>query len=202
MKYRSTRGSGKIEDVIDFESAVLNGLAPEGGLYIPTDIPQLDEVALDKLRKISGDFSLLAVEILSLYIDESEISREELKDLVNRSYSTFQHPDVTPVIQLPAVKSDTEDSSNPLYLLELFHGPTFAFKDVALQFLGNLFEFFPQAEKMLSWRQMNQGIASRLLVLRLVILEVLLFMASVTRRTLKSLFFTQKERYLLYKKPK
>lgn len=139
MKYRSTRGSGKFEDVIDFESAVLTGLAPDGGLYIPAEIPQLDAAALEQLRQISGDFSQLAVAILSLYIDDAEISREELSALVARSYATFHHPEVTPVIQLPAPASGSTD---PLYLLELFHGPTFAFKDVALQFLGNLFEFF------------------------------------------------------------
>jgi threonine synthase len=71
---------------------------------------------------------------MRLYIDESEISDPELKSIVDRSYSTFRHPDTVPVVTL--------DEQKNLYLLELFHGPTFAFKDVALQFLGNLFEFF------------------------------------------------------------
>ena len=69
---------------------------------------------------------------MSLYITPDEISRDELRQLVEKSYSTFRHPDVTPLKKL----------SDSTYILELFHGPTFAFKDVALQLLGNLFEFF------------------------------------------------------------
>jgi threonine synthase len=72
------------------------------------------------------------VAILSLYISPNEISTEELRGLVERSYATFRHPDVTPLKKL----------NDKTFILELFHGPTFAFKDVALQLLGNLFEFF------------------------------------------------------------
>lgn len=74
----------------------------------------------------------LSVAVLSLYISQDEISPEELKQLVVKSYSTFRHPDVTPLKKL----------DEKIFVLELFHGPTFAFKDVALQLLGNLFEFF------------------------------------------------------------
>jgi len=76
----------------------------------------------------------LAFELLSLYISPSEIPPNDLKDIINRSYATFRSTDTTPLVPLQA-----EDN---LYLLELFHGPTFAFKDVALQLLGNLFEYF------------------------------------------------------------
>ena len=69
-----------------------------------------------------------------MYISPSEIPSDDLKDIIARSYRTFRTPDITPLIRL-------EERRN-LYLLELFHGPTFAFKDVALQFLGNLFEYF------------------------------------------------------------
>jgi threonine synthase len=69
---------------------------------------------------------------LSLYISPSEIPPEDLKDIIRRSYTTFRSDEVTPLIQL----------QGNIHLLELFHGPTFAFKDVALQFLGNLFEYF------------------------------------------------------------
>ena len=72
------------------------------------------------------------MEVLSLYISNEEISRKELKVLVDKSYKSFRHPDVTPLKKL----------NDSLFVLELFHGPTFAFKDVALQLLGNLFEFF------------------------------------------------------------
>lgn len=71
---------------------------------------------------------------MSLYVSPSEIPPEDLKNIIKRSYSTFRHPERTPLVEL--------DAKRNLYLLELFHGPTFAFKDVALQFLGNLFEYF------------------------------------------------------------
>lgn len=74
----------------------------------------------------------LSVAILSLYISPDEITQAELRALVEKSYSTFRHPDVTPLKKL----------DDKRFVLELFHGPTFAFKDVALQLLGNLFEFF------------------------------------------------------------
>jgi threonine synthase len=72
------------------------------------------------------------VAILSLYISPEEISKNELHTLVEKSYSTFRHPSITPLRKL----------DEKTFVLELFHGPTFAFKDVALQLLGNLFEFF------------------------------------------------------------
>ncbi|AOW07598.1 uncharacterized protein YALI1_F30459g [Yarrowia lipolytica] len=127
--YFSTRSSN---EPISFEAAVMKGLAPDGGLYIPTSIPKLPSDFLTKWADLS--FAELAFEILSLYIPESEISRTDLKELVTRSYSTFRSDEVTPVVELSKEKQ--------LYLLELFHGPTYAFKDVALQFVGNLFEYF------------------------------------------------------------
>ncbi len=70
--------------------------------------------------------------MLSLYISPEEIPAADLKDIIHRSYSTFRSPDTTPLVHL----------RENHYLLELFHGPTFAFKDVALQLVGNLFEYF------------------------------------------------------------
>ncbi|RXW16914.1 hypothetical protein EST38_g8940 [Candolleomyces aberdarensis] len=109
---------------------VLIGLAPNGGLYIPEHIPKLPENWLTEWKDYS--FVDLSVAVLSLYISPEEISKEELRSLVQKSYSTFRHPDVTPLHKL----------DDKTFVLELFHGPTFAFKDVALQLLGNLFEFF------------------------------------------------------------
>lgn len=109
---------------------MLTGLAPNGGLYIPERIPQLPKDW--KTEWGSYSFVDLSVAVLSLYISPDEISRDELRSLVQKSYQTFRHPDVTPLVKLGEKK----------FVLELFHGPTFAFKDVALQLLGNLFEFF------------------------------------------------------------
>lgn len=108
----------------------MTGLAPDGGLYIPEHIPSLPKNWQEDWKSYS--FVDLSVAVLELYISADELSKDELRALVIRSYSTFRHPDVTPVTKL----SDRE------FVLELFHGPTFAFKDVALQLLGNLFEFF------------------------------------------------------------
>lgn len=117
---------------ISFEDCVLKGLASDGGLFIPEEIPTLPQGWAELWRNLS--FSDLAYEVLSLYISPSEIPSADLKSIVNRSYSTFRDPAVTPLHSLDPTKN--------LHLLELFHGPTFAFKDVALQFLGNLFEYF------------------------------------------------------------
>ncbi|KAG0055867.1 threonine synthase [Gryganskiella cystojenkinii] len=129
MKYKSTRGQATN---YTFEQAVLAGLSPDGGLFIPESIPQLPTDFLTKWANLS--FEQLALEVLSLYIDNDEIPRPDLERLINKSYSTFRHKDITPLHKV----------KDGLYILELFHGPTFAFKDVALQFVGNLFEYFLQ----------------------------------------------------------
>ncbi|KAL2140053.1 hypothetical protein VTI28DRAFT_4300 [Corynascus sepedonium] len=125
QRYLSTRGE---DSGLSFEEVVLKGLASDGGLYIPEEIPAATE--WESWKDLS--FVDLAFNVLSLYISPSEIPEEDLKDIIRRSYATFRSEDVTPLIHL----------QGNIHLLELFHGPTFAFKDVALQFLGNLFEYF------------------------------------------------------------
>ncbi|KAF5392667.1 hypothetical protein D9757_000932 [Collybiopsis confluens] len=127
MKYSSTRGG---PEELSFEDTVLTGLAPNGGLYIPTSIPNLP----DNWQNDWKDYSFvdLSVAVLSLYISQEELSQSELRGLAEKSYAGFRHPEITPLKKL-------EDKR---YVLELWHGPTWAFKDVALQLLGNLFEFF------------------------------------------------------------
>jgi threonine synthase len=125
MRYKSTRGG--VKDC-SFVEAVLMGLAPDGGLLVPQSIPTVSPATLETWRTLS--FPDLAVEVISLYIDESEITRAELATLTKTAYASFRTEDVTPVAPL----------GDALQLLELFHGPTYAFKDVALQFLGVLFE--------------------------------------------------------------
>lgn len=121
MKYISTRGG--IEP-INFKDAVMMGLASDGGLLLPESIPSVEN-DLNNLSNLS--YSDLAYEIIKLYA--TDIPEEKLKAIINSSYSTFRDSEVTPVKNIDG-----------LYILELFHGPTLAFKDVALQFLGNLFE--------------------------------------------------------------
>jgi len=123
MKYQSTRG--QIRD-IPFKQAVMMGLAEDGGLLLPESIPQLTPGDLDALSKLA--YPELAFQVMSYFIED--IPAADLKSMIDRAYASFTHPDITPVIH--------EDG---LFILELFHGPTLAFKDVALQFLGNLFEY-------------------------------------------------------------
>jgi threonine synthase len=102
------------------------GLATDGGLLLPETLPKVDQETLTRWKSFS--FQQLASEIFRLFI--SDIPDAHITELISRSYSSFSHPDITPL-----VKKDN------LYILELFHGPTLAFKDVALQFLGNVFEY-------------------------------------------------------------
>ncbi|EON61246.1 threonine synthase [Coniosporium apollinis CBS 100218] len=129
QRYLSTRG-GSYD--LSFEEVVLKGLASDGGLFIPEEIPSLPHDWVTRWKDFS--FEELAYEIFSLYISPSEIPEQDLRDIIKRSYSTFRAQDITPIVTL--------DKERNIHLLELFHGPTFAFKDVALQFLGNLFEYF------------------------------------------------------------
>ncbi|QLG70782.1 hypothetical protein HG535_0A07240 [Zygotorulaspora mrakii] len=133
--YRSTRSS--TEESKSFEEVVIQGLAADGGLFIPPSIPAVSQETLfGKWASLS--FQELAFEIMRLYIAKEEIPDSDLKSLIQRSYSTFRSSDVTPL-----AKNVTGNEDN-LHILELFHGPTYAFKDVALQFVGNLFEYFLQ----------------------------------------------------------
>ncbi len=129
MRYKSTRGGIA---PISFKEAVIMGLATDGGLLLPETLPRAGEEAVARWRAAAGAGSLrfqdLSFDILSLFADDIPV--KDLRELVERSYATFTHPEVTPVVK----KGD-------LHILELFHGPTLAFKDVALQFLGNVFEY-------------------------------------------------------------
>ncbi|KAA8646000.1 hypothetical protein EYZ11_010623 [Aspergillus tanneri] len=129
QKYLSTRGGSY---GLSFEDVVLKGLASDGGLFVPEQIPTLPTSWESEWPDLS--FEDLAFNIMSLYISPSDIPAADLKDIIKRSYATFRHPERTPLVEL--------DGKKNLHLLELFHGPTFAFKDVALQFVGNLFEYF------------------------------------------------------------
>lgn len=123
MRYLSTRGGIQ---PIPFKDAVMMGLATDGGLLLPETYPLVTPEQLNAWRRLS--YPELAFEIISRFVDD--IPSAELKTLIDRSYATFTHPEVTPVVR-----------ENGVYILELFHGVTLAFKDVALQFLGNLFEY-------------------------------------------------------------
>ncbi|MBF0322846.1 MAG: threonine synthase, partial [Magnetococcales bacterium] len=122
MRYISTRGGVQ---PVDFAQAVMMGLATDGGLLLPERIPEIPIATWQRWATLS--FQELALEVMAPFVGDA-IPAADLRDLVQRSYATFTHPEITPVVQVGS-----------RYILELFHGPTLAFKDVALQFLGNLF---------------------------------------------------------------
>jgi len=126
MKYISTQGG---VSPVEFSEAVIEGLASDGGLFMPESYPQ---VSIEDLEKIKGkDYWVLANEIISKFI--GDIESEDLKNIIKKTYTeeVFGSIQVTPIYNI-------EDN---LWLQDLACGPTLAFKDVALQFLGNLFEY-------------------------------------------------------------
>ena len=126
MKYLSTRGD---KSERGFSEILLEGLAPDGGLYLPTHYPKIDPATLTRWRGLS--YAALAFEILALYIDD--IPRADLKALADKTYTsaTFGTAQITPLKPL----------GEGVWLEALSNGPTLAFKDMAMQLLGNLFEY-------------------------------------------------------------
>lgn len=125
MKYISTRGGGSPQS---FEQVLLTGLAPDGGLYVPEELPYFSEQEISSFKELS--YVDLALKIIEPFIGD-EIPASALREIVADSYAEFDHPEVAPISEL----ADGE------YLLELYHGPTLAFKDFALQVLGRLLDY-------------------------------------------------------------
>ena len=125
MNYISTRGGGAAQN---FEQVLLTGLAPDGGLYVPAELPRFD---LAEIRSLQGlAYPDLALKLVSPFIGD-EIEQHELSQIIQQSYAQFEHPAVAPLRRL----GDSE------WILELYHGPTLAFKDFALQVLGRMLEY-------------------------------------------------------------
>ncbi len=125
MKYISTRNK---EKEYDFGEVFLKGLADDGGLYVPKSLKKYNTEELLKLKNLK--YNELSTEIISQFSADF-ISKEELSSLIKKSYSTFREKEVVKISNVGEMK-----------LLELFHGPTLAFKDVAMQFIGNLYEYY------------------------------------------------------------
>lgn len=126
ITYCSTRGK---QNGLRFEEVVLGGLASDGGLFVPESIPQFTIQEIENMRRMS--YVDLSFQVISRFISPDDIPHDKLHDILARSFATFRTSEVTPCRKF-----------NNYWILELFHGPTFAFKDVALQFLGNIFEHF------------------------------------------------------------
>ena len=133
MKYISTRASGTAIERKRFCEILLEGLAPDGGLYLPESYPQVSDTTLARWRKVYHEqgYAELAFEVLSLYIDDIPV--DDLRALCKKTYTAevFGTGEIVPLRHLEST----------LYLEALSNGPTLAFKDMAMQLLGNLFEY-------------------------------------------------------------
>ena len=127
MNYISTRNNGK---KVSFEHVFLKGLSEDGGLFIPHNLKRFDQNELNELSKL--DYKSLAFNIIKLFTGDF-IEEQDLKKLINKSYSNFRDDNVVKINKI-----------NENYLLELYHGPTLAFKDIAMQLIGNLYEYYLQ----------------------------------------------------------
>ena len=126
MKYISTRGDAPS---LSFEEVVLAGLASDGGLYVPETLPVFSQTEINSWVGLS--YQDLMFNIVSPFID-GEVADEDLRTIIDKAYEGFRHDAIAPLVQ----------TGRNEWILELFHGPTLAFKDFALQFLGHLLDFF------------------------------------------------------------
>jgi threonine synthase len=125
MKYISTRGQAP---ALNFEQVLLTGLASDGGLYVPESLPVFSRRDIADMAKL--DYPQLAQRIIAPFVDEC-IPADDLRAIITETYAEFRHNAVAPMVQI----------SHNQWVLELFHGPTLAFKDFALQLLGRLLDY-------------------------------------------------------------
>ena len=124
MRFVSTRGEAP---VLGFSDAVLSGLASDGGLYLPETWPQVGSA---EIAGFAGKrYAEVAFAVISRFVGD-EIPADRLKAIIDAAYATFRHPSVTPLVEIAPGH----------FVLELFHGPTLAFKDVAMQFLSRVMD--------------------------------------------------------------
>ncbi|MGI9406183.1 MAG: threonine synthase [Hyphomicrobiaceae bacterium] len=126
MRYVSTRGEAP---VLGFEGALMAGLALDGGLYIPEDWPALTHEAIRDFQ--GAPYADVAEAVMQPFVVSNQLPPEAFREMIDESYATFTHPAVAPLIQVGANE----------WILELFHGPTLAFKDVPMQLLSRLMDW-------------------------------------------------------------
>ncbi|MBK6509267.1 MAG: threonine synthase [Haliea sp.] len=125
MKYISTRGNAP---ALNFEQVLLTGLATDGGLYVPESLPVFSRQDIASMAAL--DYPQLAQKIIAPFVDDC-IPAADLREIITATYAEFRHNAVAPLVQIDANQ----------WVLELFHGPTLAFKDFALQLLGRLLDY-------------------------------------------------------------
>ena len=138
MNYISTRNNQKN---FAFKDVFLKGLADDGGLFVPQLIKPFKREELDNLKNLS--YNDLAAEIIYPFIGDF-ISKDELISLISKSYSNFRTNEVVKISNLGNLK-----------VLELFHGPTLAFKDIAMQLIGNFYQYHLGQNKKSIWQRVR-----------------------------------------------
>lgn len=126
--YRSTRG---LSPPVPFDQAVLEGFSADGGLFVPDPVPRLSDARLQHWRSLG--YVDLAKEVMSCFIDPEVVPKQDLGRLLDDSFIAFEHPD-PPLVPL--------DKKGQSWILELFHGPTLSFKDIAMGFLIRIMDYF------------------------------------------------------------
>jgi len=134
IKYLSTKGG---VSPVDFDEAVLQGFALDGGLFVPDTIPTITKKQLEEWSTLN--FTELAFKILSLYIKSDLVSPDHLESIVQKSFASFQSQEKVEIVQLAGF--------DKTYIVELFHGPTLSFKDMAMGFLLNIMDYFLEKRK-------------------------------------------------------
>ena len=129
MKYISTRNS---KETFEFKEVFIKGLADDGGLFIPQSLNKYSDTEINSFREL--EYNQLAKKIISTFIGDF-MSENDLSKIIDRSYSVFRKTNVVNLIEV-----------GDRFVLELFHGPTLAFKDVAMQLLGNFYEYYLKNE--------------------------------------------------------
>eukprot|EP00814_Leptocylindrus_danicus_P004127 CAMPEP_0116007282 /NCGR_PEP_ID=MMETSP0321-20121206/2209_1 /TAXON_ID=163516 /ORGANISM="Leptocylindrus danicus var. danicus, Strain B650" /LENGTH=504 /DNA_ID=CAMNT_0003475953 /DNA_START=166 /DNA_END=1680 /DNA_ORIENTATION=- len=128
MRYRSTRSDTSVS--YSFEEALSSGYAPDGGLFVPVEMPKVSSQTLATWADFT--FDELAYSILSMFISETEIDRANLREIITRSFDSYDCAEIVPVKKL----------TDSLFVSELFHGPTFCFKDLGMKPVVNLLAYF------------------------------------------------------------
>ena len=131
MKYKSTRDQNIL---FTFEDALCSGYAPDGGLFVPESIPKVEPVTWKEWAKL--DYIDLATTVLRLFVGK-EVPEDDLRLLCQKAFAGFGKQEIVPVVPL----------SDKIYVIELFHGPTFCFKDLAMRVVVNLLGYFAEKRK-------------------------------------------------------
>ena len=133
MQYISTRGIFKKGEEKSFKQVTLEGLAEDGGLFVPHKFPKFNKKKLDSMKTMN--YAELSAEVISEFTGE-DLNKSEILEIAYKAYSNFLGDDAATLLELRKNK----------FILELFHGPTLAFKDFALQLLGGVFDKFLYAD--------------------------------------------------------